>query len=82
MLDGPGDKIWVVPGDGGWTADFQADLGTPPQLNVGLIRPENLGPLGSGPLLVSLGPVQPSGFLSFSEEGLLGSLSAGNLQLL
>ena len=50
--------------------------------DVGLVTPQDLGPLCSGPVLVPLGPVQPSLLLSLREKGLPGCHMAGDLQLL
>ena len=49
---------------------------------MGFIAPQDLGPLGPGPPLVSVSPVQPSDLLSLREEWLLGSTTAWNLQFL
>ena len=62
--------------------DSHADLGTLPELNMGFIAPQDLGPLGPGPPPVLVSPVQPSDLLSFREEWLLGGATAWNLQFL
>ena len=49
---------------------------------MSFITPQNLRPLGPGPVLVLIGPVQPPVLLSLREERLLGSATARNLQFL
>ena len=82
MLDRPGHEARMVSGDGGRTSDSLADLGAFPQFNVGLIRPKDFGPLCPGPVLVPVGPVRPPELLCLCQEGLLGSSTAGEVQLL